>query len=180
MAGAHDLLQAIDDVGATSWSGEAYRHTAPEYPTLSGSGAAAIGGRWNPPGVSTIYLATPVEACVAEFLQMARGQARGVQSFLPRDLHVVAVRELEVLDVTTQEAMSSLGISLTDIERSERSLCQEVGEAAHYLGLQGLLAPSATHVGYVLAAFERNVRRGQLSVTETRPLSSLLSGPGQT
>ena len=176
MASAGDLHQAIDDLGVKSWSGEAYRHTAPQYPALSGSGAAALGGRWNPKGVSTIYFAMPEEACVAEFMRLAQGQAHGVQSFLPRDLHVVTVDSLEVLDLRTRRGRDAVGLDLSDIESADRSSCQEVGRAAHYLGVQGILAPSATHVGLVLAAFERNIRRGQLIIKETRPLASVLSG----
>jgi RES domain-containing protein len=179
MASPADLLQALDDLGAVPWSGEAYRETAPQYPAISGSGASAIGGRWNPVGVSTIYLATPVEACVAEFMRRAKGQARGVQSFLPRDLHVISVRELQVVDLTGERARVSVGIRLVDIEDVDRSACQQVGEAAHYLGFQGVLAPSATHVGLVLACFERNIQRGQLTVERTIPLDSVLSGHDQ-
>lgn len=179
MASPLDLLQAIDDLGPTPWSGEAYRHTAPAYPAIAGSGASAIGGRWNPKGVSTVYLATPVEACVAEFMRQAQGQARGIQSFLPRDLHVISVHELQVVDLTVDEARASVGIRLENIEDKDRSACQEVGRAAHYLGLQGILAPSATHVGLVLACFERNIQRGQLTVERTIPLDSVLSGHDQ-
>ena len=173
---ADDLLQLIDDLGATSWRGTAYRHTAPQYSALSGSGAAAIGGRWNPKGVSTIYLAKPEAACVAEFMKLTQGQAKGVQSFLPRDLHTITVTDLQVLDLTSEDARSSVGIEMLDIEDSDRSRCQEIGEAAHYLGLQGILAPSATHVGTVIAVFERNTRRGQLILVETKPLASVLGG----
>jgi len=171
MPDAPDLLQAIDDLGATPWTGKAYRHTAPEYQPLSGAGAAAIGGRWNPRDVYTIYLALPEEACLEEFMRLARGQARGVASFLPRDLHVVQVSALEVLDLSVESARKAVGISQADIESDDRSLCQDVGRAAYFLGLQGILAPSATRAGFVLAAFERNVRRSQLTVIETRPLS---------
>ena len=120
-------------------------------------------------------MATPVEACVAEFVRMAGGQARGLQSFLPRDLHVIEVNELRVLDLTGEDARKLVGIDLQDIEARDSSPCQEIGMAAHYLGFQGVLAPSATHIGFVLAAFERNIGRGQLVVSETRPLDSLLS-----
>jgi RES domain-containing protein len=173
-----DLSQVLDDLGATSWTGDAYRHTAPQYHPLSGTGAAALGGRWNPKGVSTIYLAMPKEACVAEFIRMAEGQARGVSSFLPRDLHTVAVRGLDVLGLDDEERLARVGLGLRDIQASNRSACQEVGEAAHYLGLQGVLAPSATETGLVLAVFERNMRRGQLELVESEPIGPLLSQQG--
>jgi RES domain-containing protein len=171
---ADDLAQRIDRLKAARWSGTAYRHTAPEYPALSGSGAASIGGRWNPRGISTIYLAYPEAACVAEFRRMAEGQAGGVRSFLPRDLHTIEVTDLRVLDLTVAAARRALAIELTDIEDSDRARCQEVGEAAAYIGLQGVVAPSATRAGVVIAVFERNIRQGQLTLIATKPLDSVL------
>lgn len=175
MLSQDELLQAIDDLGATPWSGTAFRHTAPNFPALSGSGAAQIGGRWNPQGVSTIYLATPEDACVAEFMRLAKGQANGAQSFLPRDLHELSVFDLQVLDLRSATAQRSVGIGLAAIEDPNRLACQTIGEAAQYLGFQGILAPSATRIGLVVAAFERQVRRGQLVLRSTRALASVLA-----
>lgn len=169
-----DLLQAIDDLGMTPWSGTAYRQTAPQREPLSGNGASLFGGRWNPRGVSTIYLAFPVAACVAEFVRMAEGQAKGVESFQPRDLHEVIVKDLGVLDLRSRKAREAVRIEISDIENDDRSACQEIGRHAQYLGVHAILAPSATRVGSALAAYERNVQRGQLTVRNTRPLASVL------
>ena len=158
-------------MGAAPWSGVAFRHTAPEREALSGSGSFIFGGRWNPPDlVPTIYLALPEEACVAEFLRMAEGQGRGAQSFLPRDLHVIDVNALNVLDLTAEAALRAIGLSMGDIASEDWSTCQAVGQTAHYLGMQGIVAPSATGVGLVIAAFEPAINRGQIVVRETRPL----------
>jgi RES domain-containing protein len=120
-------------------------------------------------------LATPEDACVAEFMRLAKGQAKGAQSFLPRDLHEITVVDLELLDLTSEGARKTVAITLSDIERADRGRCQSIGEAAQFVGLQGVLAPSATGVGLVLAVYERQVRRGQLTVLETRPLASILT-----
>jgi len=101
---------------------------------------------------------------------MAAGQAKGPESFLPRDLHVVEVRGIEVLDLTARSSAEQAGLSSEDLNARTWDKCQEVGRAAHYLGLQGVMAPSATGIGVVLAIFEATLRRGQLEVTETRLL----------
>jgi RES domain-containing protein len=169
-----DLYQAIDGLGSVIWSGLAYRHTAPQRPALSGAGASAFGGRWNAAGTPTIYLAEPEDACIAEFVRMAQGQGRGVQSFLPRDLHTVAVRGLIALDLGPETARASVGLSMADIESVDRTLCQQIGEAAQFLDLQAVIAPSATGVGIVIAVYERRLNRDQLTVTATRPISGHL------
>ncbi len=165
-----DLIERIASIDAVPWSGTAYRHTAPEFEPLSGRGAAMVGGRWNPTGVPTIYLALPEAACVAEFVRMARGQARGPESFLPRDLHEVFGLELRVIVLTDARTRRKAAIRVSDIAAADRTACQRVGEVAHQLGVQGILSPSATRQGIVIVIFERNLRRGQLVVTETRPL----------
>lgn len=167
MTDGSDVQQAIETVGASPWSGSAYRHTAPAREPLSGSGAAAFGGRWNPPGLAAIYLAFPVEACIAEFQRLARGQGRGAESFLPRDLHTIAVEDLAILDLRSTANRRVVGIRLDDVRSSDRGRCQMIGRAASYLGIQGIIAPSATRVGFVLAAFEPNLRRGQLRLLQT-------------
>ena len=169
-----DLLQTIDDLGTTAWSGAAYRHTAPHREPLAGGGASAFGARWNPVGVSTIYLASPQATCLAEFIRMAESQPGGVEAFQPRDLHEIQVTGLAVLNLTRRNARIAVGIDVANIESDDWSPCQEVGRHAQYLGVQAILAPSATRAGVVLAVYERNVQRGQLAVVSTKLLSSLL------
>lgn len=156
-----ELAQAIDDLGPSTWSGIGYRHTSPRRNALSGAGAAISGGRWNPTGVSTVYLVAPRETCLAEFHRMAEGQGKGVVSFLPRTIHRVAVTNLVVLDLRSDEALSPVGLAQTDLA-GPWPQCQAVGAAAQFLGLGGVVAPSATREGLVIAVFETHVRPGQL------------------
>lgn len=143
---------------------------------MSGRGALLFGGRWNPPDVvSTVYLAFPEETCVAEFLKVAETQARGASSFAPRSIHTFQLTNIELLDLTAPGSLEAVGLSLADIESSDRRACQAVGETAHYLIYQGVLAPSSTGIGNVIAVFEPRVRPGQLALVETRPLSSVFS-----
>ncbi|MGH9041358.1 MAG: RES domain-containing protein [Acidimicrobiia bacterium] len=115
---SNEIAQAADSLGPTTWSGVAFRHTSPRRNALAGSGAAISGGRWNAPGTSTIYLASPRETCLAEFGRMAEGQGRGASSFLPRALHTLIVTELVVLDLFTAGAMASVGLALRATARS--------------------------------------------------------------
>ena len=170
-----DLLGNVDAIGRTEWSGQAFRHTSPSRDPLQGFGAYLHGGRWNPSdSFSTSYLAQPEEACIAEFLRMAEGQARGPSSFLPRDVYTLAVSDLEVLDLRPPNNLAKVGLSVEDIQSRERGRCQEIGAAAHFLGFQGIVAPSATGIGIVIAAFDGKIRDGQLTVVEKRALADLL------
>lgn len=69
-----DLVQRVNDLGSTPWTGTCYRHVAGQRDPLSGVGARLKGGRWNPPGISTVYLALPAMACMAELDRLAESQ----------------------------------------------------------------------------------------------------------
>ena len=124
------------------------------------------GGRWNPRGTETLYLARPISTCRAEFLRMAAGQGRGPESFLPRSVHTIAVTSLRVVDLRSKEALRQVGLDIDSLG-GEWAPFQAVGDAANTLGLGGLLVPSVTRLGEVLAVFVRHAHYGELSVLRT-------------
>ena len=161
-----DLYRILDELGPTQIDGVFYRHTGPNRDPLSGAGASLNGGRWNPPGIETVYLARPLEACRAEFHRMAFGQGSGPESFLPRTVYTIAVTNLEVADLTAQGAMDAVGLSYDSLDGPFEP-CQLVGDAASTLGLGGVLAPSASGAGEVLAVFSRHAHHGELTVVRS-------------
>ena len=162
-----DLFRALDQLGTRQLTGTFYRHTAPRRDALSGEGARMIGGRWNPVGTEALYLAEPREACAAEFRRMAAGQGKGVESFLPRTLHTIAVTDLDIIDLTTPAHLHAVGLSEADLAADDRTACQLVGEAIATSGIGGLLAPSATGIGTVLTVYVRHTRTGQLTLVNS-------------
>jgi RES domain-containing protein len=97
---------------------------------------------------------------------MAEGQGRGPASFLPRALHAITINQLAVLDLTTEDAMVAVGLDHTDLDGPWDPF-QAVGAAAHFLRLGGVVAPSATGAGVIIAVFEAHVGPGQLAVQST-------------
>lgn len=69
-------------------------------------------------------------------------------------LHTIGVEAIPILDLRTDEALAHVGLTRADIEDPDWTACQSVGNAAWFLGHAGVLAPSATGEGVVLAAFE--------------------------
>jgi RES domain-containing protein len=174
MPADEQTLGAIDSLGVSRWSGSLYRHTAPNREPLSGEGARIFGGRWNPPeSFPTIYFADSVDTCEAEFLRMAEAQGVPPRSFLPRSLHTVPAEDLELLDVSTQEQLARVKLRLGDVIADDRKACQDVGEGAYFLGMQGIRAPSAVGSGLVVTVFNLRLRPAQLRVVETTELRSL-------
>lgn len=172
-----DILEAIDALGASDWSGEAYRHTRRGVPPLSGEGARIFGGRWNPrDSFPTIYLADSIAGCVAEFRRVAERQGLDPHSFLPRDLHVIEVSGLRVVDLSTADRLATIGLSFADVRSTDMEACQRIGEAASYLGYEGIAAPSATGTGLVIAVFEEHVGPDQLKLVRTEDLPLDIDG----
>jgi len=170
------VVERVNDLGTVIWSGTTYRHASAAFDGLSGRGAVVHGGRWNPPdSFETLYLATPVVTCMAELERLAAAQSLDPVDLLnarrPRMLHTITVHEAAVLDLRSDAALASVGLERADITDDDWSGCQAIGHAAHFLGLGGVLAPSATGGGLVLAAFESRLDPDQLSLTESVQLT---------
>lgn len=146
-----------------------WRHTAPGRQALSGQGSYRNGGRWNPADtVATLYLAQPKQACLAELQRLIATQP--VVQF-PRDIHEIEVSNLDVLDLTSTEALANVALTADDISGDDRSACAAVGHAAHFAGFHGVVAPSATRTGIVIAVFEP-LPPGHLTLLGTTSLPS--------
>ena len=125
----------------------------------SGAGNREIGGRWNSPGsFPVIYTALSEITARAELLRLAARAAIDIRGFLPRRLYTLRVELAGVLDIQAPEALAALGLTFADVAADDPSACQAVGDAAHKLTLEAILAPSASSRGPILAIFELNLR----------------------
>jgi RES domain-containing protein len=164
-----ELLARIDALPETSFQGSAFRHIAAGRHPLSGAGARLHGGRWNPPdSFSVLYLALEQETTVREFYRLAVRQRRAPEDFLPRRMYHYEVTLGALLDLRTPEAREHLDLSDHGLAAENPVRCREIGECAHYCGREGILAPSATRQGSVLAVFFERLQPG----SEVRDIAS--------
>jgi RES domain-containing protein len=148
------LLARIDAIEPVPFAGEAFRHLAHDHHPLSGVGARIHGGRWNPPeSYSTLYLALDRETTVREFYRLAKRQERDPEDFLPRRLYRYEIALTSLLDLRDPVTRTALQLSDSELGSNDATKCQQIGESANHLGLEGILAPSATGEGAVLAVF---------------------------
>jgi RES domain-containing protein len=165
-----ELVDKIDELNTTSIEGEFFRYTSARRDPLSGAGARAFGGRWNPKDIcSTIYLAQPKNACAGEVDRAAKANNVTAHAMLRASyvLHTVTVKPLQIIDLTVAENLDHVGLTDSDIADDDWSACQAVGHAAWFLGIQGVLAPSASGRGAVLAVYENRIGLGQLAVSQS-------------
>jgi RES domain-containing protein len=148
------LLARIDAIEPAPFAGEAFRHLAHDHHPLSGIGAQIHGGRWNPPeSFSTLYLALDRETTIREFYRLAKRQGRDPEDFLPRRLYRYDIALAALLDLRDPAIRAALQLDDLELRSNDPAKCQQIGESAHHLGLEGILAPSATGEGAVLAVF---------------------------
>ena len=121
---------------------------------LSGEGGRIQGGRWNPAeSFPTLYVGLTEDIVAAEFQRLALQSGRSTADFLPRQLYEIDVRLQLVLDLTDDEHVDALGLDLDDLVSDDVTTTQAIGDAAHYLGTEAVLAPSAAGAGAALAVF---------------------------
>lgn len=169
-----DLVEAIDAISTTAWSGETFRYANARREPLSGEGARRAGGRYNPKELfPVVYLAQPVQACLRELERAMANQHLTVErqlSSVPQMLHTVDLTEIEVLDLTHDETQAALGLEDADFT-GDWGPCQEVGHAAWFLRFQGVLAPSAVGGGVTLALFEHSTPPSRIHLRSSEPLT---------
>lgn len=144
-------------------SGEGWRHLSPSYDPLSGEGARIRGGRFNPPGsFPVLYICRSRPCVVSELERLGTSEGIGVEALLPRALYKYDLALERVLDLTNLAVRAGIGIDLDVLVAPDWTVCQEIGAAFHALGAQGIVSPSATGVGEVLALFMQNLGMGHV------------------
>lgn len=168
-----EVVQRVNDLGATTWSGTTYRHTSAGRDPVSGEGARRFGGRWNPRGIfPTIYLAQPIATCMAELDRAvtANNSSPEITLTVPHELHTIDVTTLDVLDLRALDKLQYVGLTPDDLGDRDWTACQSVGHAAWFLHMGGIVAPSATGDGLVITVFENRLRPGQIKLQQSKPL----------
>jgi RES domain-containing protein len=153
------VYELVDSVDRIRFKSTVFRHMIPGRNCTSGAGARQAGGRWNPPdSFPVVYTGLKEETVIEEFYRLAERSSLPPESFLPRIVCKIDVDLGAVLDLRSEENLSVVGLTLDHLSAYSMDDCQRIGEAAHRLGLEGLLAPSATGTGEILAIFELNLR----------------------
>jgi len=83
--------------------------------------------------------------------------------------HRLRVRIDAALEMRDRSALVPFGVDVARFEDFDYATTQPVAEAAHFLGFDALLAPSARWQGLNLVAFTEQIGEGRIEVLESEP-----------
>lgn len=160
------LLDLIDAHEGVAFEGEVWRIVREERDVLQGYPA---GGRWDPGTFDVLYTALAREGALAE-VHFHLSRQPVFPSKLRSVLHRLNVRTQRTLKIVDLEALESLGVSGEAYKGLAYERCQEIGDAAQFLGFDGILAPSARSAGRNLVLFVDRLDPDALQLLDSEPI----------
>jgi RES domain-containing protein len=167
-----DLLDALEALTAEAFEGEVWRIVRQGRDPLLGYPA---GARWDPPGgFDVLYTALRADGARAE-IYFHLNRAPVFPSGTTFLLHRIDVRTRRTLRLADLGALAALGVDVgryAEVNyRQVPTRTQEIGDAAFFLGFDGLIVPSARYAGDNLVLFlDRLEPERDLAVLESAPV----------
>jgi RES domain len=166
----HDraILDALEALEGRSFTGEVWRIARKGREPLRGS---STHGRWSPNGeFEVLYTSLERDGAMAEV-----GYRLSLEPIWPsriqHDMHKIRIHTEKTLQFADVAALQSLGVDPAKYPGFDYTATQAITAAAHFLGFDGLLVPSARASCKNLVLFiERVTEAGNLEVLETRPV----------
>lgn len=162
------LLDAIEASTATKFEGSVWRVVRGDRDPLQ---ASSPGGRWDDGTFDVLYTSLESDGALAEiYFHIMRGQPvfPSQMAFRLYELRVALGRVLALTDMT---ALAAFGVDVAKYgsfqyarKYEEYPRLQDIGEAAHFLDFDGLIAPSARWECQNLVVFTDRVAPDALSI----------------
>ena len=134
------LLDAIEGLEFDNWETDVWRQTIGDTDPLRPN---ARGARWNPPNVDALYCSLSSAGAAAELSSMISRQPVKIRKSL-RTLKI-RIRLSRVADLRGCAILEPFGYPPSSFVGEDWSAPQEVGGAAAWLGIGGLIVPSVRH-----------------------------------
>jgi RES domain len=157
-----DLLDRLHELQPETFSGKVWRLVRAGRDPLI---ATSPKGRWDDGSFTVLYTALSPDGARAEIhYHLSRGQPV-FPSALPIHLHEIEVEVAQTYAFKSLDALVPYGVNVADygeldyaLLREEYSVTQRIGEAAHFLGIDGLIVPSARWPGANLVVLSDRAR----------------------
>jgi RES domain-containing protein len=161
-----ELLDALEAHEGVPYEGDVWRIVRDERDPLQGYPA---GARWDPGTFDVIYTSLAREGALEEIhFHLTRQPV--FPSKIRSVLHRISVRTKHTRRLADIEAVEALGISRETYSSLSYARSQEIGDAAAFLGFDGILAPSARWQCQNLVIFTDRFQPGDLAVVDSEPV----------
>jgi RES domain-containing protein len=155
-----ELLDALDAHQAVAFEGPVWRIVREGRDPLQGYPARA---RWDPGAFDVIYTSLQREGSLAE-IHFHLSRQPVFPSKLISVLHRISVRTTRTLKLADIEAVERLGVARDRYSEFDYVRTQAIGDAAAFLGFDGMLVPSARWECLNLVLFTDRFSRAELTV----------------
>jgi RES domain-containing protein len=158
-----ELLDILDAHAGIAFQGDVWRIVRKERDVLQGFPAAA---RWDPGTFDVLYTSLERDGALAEIhFHLTRQPV--FPSKMRSVIHKIAVRTQRTLKIADLEALEGLGVSRETYASLSYERTQEIGDAAAFLGFDGILAPSARWPCHNLVLFVDRLGPDDLQVASS-------------
>jgi hypothetical protein len=157
------LLDLLDAHKGVSYEGDVWRIVREGVDVLQGYPAKA---RWDPGTFDVLYTSLARDGALEE-IHFHLAQQPVFPSRLTSSLHRISIRTRRTLKLADLQAVTALGITPETYASLTYQRTQEIGDAALFLGFDGILAPSARFACQNLVIFCDRFAPEDLSVVES-------------
>jgi RES domain-containing protein len=157
------LLDLLDAHAGVAFAGDVWRIVRAERDVLQGY---AAGARWDPGTFDVLYASLARDGALAE-IHFHLSRQPVFPSKMRSVLHRLTVRTQRTLRIADLAALEALGVSRETYPTLSYARCQEIGDAAQFLGFDGILAPSARWDCHNLVLFLDRIEPDALRVEES-------------
>jgi RES domain-containing protein len=148
------LPERIGDTQLDGFDLAVWLHSSISETAGSGEGARGAGGRFNPPNsFPVVYGALRRVTAGAELRRLAQRNGIELEHLLPRHISRLRLKATEVLDLRRDDVREFIGLPAGLLSEDSPYETQLIGQIAHALGIEAVVAPSVTGIGDIIAVF---------------------------
>jgi hypothetical protein len=133
------LLDALDAFERVPFEGVVWRAVRQGRDPIQGHPSA---GRWDPGNFDVVYTALEADGALAE-IHFHLSRQPVFPSKIQFVLHEITVRTSKVLKLDRMDVLARLGVEEGRYQEILYARTQEIGDAADFLGFDGIVAPNA-------------------------------------
>jgi RES domain-containing protein len=161
-----DLLDALDVLDRPPFEGTVWRVVREGRDPIQGH---PWGGRWDPGAFDVLYTALEPNGALAE-IHFHLSRQPVFPSTLRYRLHAVALTTRKTLRFADMRALERLGVEAARYRAILYARTQEIGDAAFFLGFDGIIAPSARWPCLNLTLFTDRLEPEHLGIVTSDPV----------